>query len=835
MGSRLGIACTTFFLGGALAACGGPTAPSARDRLEAASLEPVAFVDVEGQGRLEAFRGRVPTTGASLEGRARAFLDAYAAALGLEGRLGSLPLLEVEEGASAGAGRVELGYELSGLPVLGAGVSVHLSAPGDVFFVALDLPARDDVDAREPVLSVADAERRAREHVGDPARAVLDTTLGLHAELRRGGGSTLAYRVRLAAGTGALPSVVVGASDGEILAELDDARHATREIRSARRTEDIAVATAGAFDVLSVDVAPPAGEPLAVELYDHLGTVNDWFVDRFGWDGLDGMGRTRTIAYVHFGPAPAPGDPDPALARDAGMLRGDTYFGDHAVSLSIVAHEHAHALVERLGELDGRHEAGALNESIADVFAALVTGTWAIVGRDGAVQRDLAAPASISAPTDPRDGVTLVSRPNHRSRAAGWLPTAELAATRENDWGYVHHNSSIASSALYLATQGGTHPVTLAALPGIGARRMASILWDVVRWQRLSRTASFARAREALVASCLALVRRGAPALGTELRLEHCGVLAHAFGAVGVGALDPDLDTRVGAADHCPDHFDFDEVDADRDGTPDGCEPVAPADAGAIVSSCPPSMPVSDGTWALDDASGPSTDALGLTTLHCNYRGRANDAWFVLDWRGGDTEYHAACVASEASSSLAMCSTTGRQARVVLYATQDGVEDEAEERFAMGTLVPLAEAMAGACPSPIPAGCAEPPIACPLELPAAVGGGRLLPEACPTRSGDGTFVQQICSYSQGTCGGDAGTALSLVALVVDGAGAAPIDADMCSGTAIVDRASGRDHYAPGIMARVSLQRLEARVDLPALDPWAAAFVASLDARALACP
>lgn len=124
----------------------------------------------------------------------------------------------------------------------------------------------------------------------------------------------------------------------------------------------------------------PVHDAAVNEAYDNLGITLDFFHQVFGRDSLDGRGMD-VIASVHYGQ----GYPN-AMWNGSQMLFGDgdgVHIGGFTRSLDIVAHELTHAVtqhtiagglgvVRRAGHIDLAGEAGALNESICDVFASLV-------------------------------------------------------------------------------------------------------------------------------------------------------------------------------------------------------------------------------------------------------------------------------------------------------------------------------------------------------------------------------------------------------------------------------------------------------------------------------
>jgi Zn-dependent metalloprotease len=115
--------------------------------------------------------------------------------------------------------------------------------------------------------------------------------------------------------------------------------------------------------------APPTSDTLVNEVYDHLGTVHTFFKQVFGRDlSEDAHGL---IASVHYdkkynnifwnGQQVALGDGD-------GLIYKEGAFG----SLTAIAAEMCHAVIQRTSGLVYVGESGALNQSFSDVFASLV-------------------------------------------------------------------------------------------------------------------------------------------------------------------------------------------------------------------------------------------------------------------------------------------------------------------------------------------------------------------------------------------------------------------------------------------------------------------------------
>jgi len=114
---------------------------------------------------------------------------------------------------------------------------------------------------------------------------------------------------------------------------------------------------------------PATGDPAADEAYDGLGHTHRLYAEAFGRNSIDGNGLPLD-ATVHFGQRY-----DNAFWDGKQMVFGDgdgQVFNRFTASLSVIGHELAHGVTQYSGGLAYRNQAGALNESLSDVFGALV-------------------------------------------------------------------------------------------------------------------------------------------------------------------------------------------------------------------------------------------------------------------------------------------------------------------------------------------------------------------------------------------------------------------------------------------------------------------------------
>lgn len=119
----------------------------------------------------------------------------------------------------------------------------------------------------------------------------------------------------------------------------------------------------------------PAGDAAVDEAYDGSGDTYDMYQQIYGRDSLDGNGMQLT-STVHYrqgydnafwnGQQMAYGDGDEDLPED------ERLFNRFTKSLDVIGHELTHGVIQFSANLVYQNQSGALNESFADVFGALV-------------------------------------------------------------------------------------------------------------------------------------------------------------------------------------------------------------------------------------------------------------------------------------------------------------------------------------------------------------------------------------------------------------------------------------------------------------------------------
>ena len=260
---------------------------------------------------------------------------------------------------------------------------------------------------------------------------------------------------------------------------------------------------------------PPSADAAVNQAFDGLGETFAFFWDAFSRAGVDGAGGTLE-ATVHYGEKY-----DNAFWNGERMVFGDgdgEVFTGFTGSLSVIAHELGHGVVEAGGGLEYQGQSGALNESVADVFGALTEqhaqgqtageASWLIGAGIFTEAVQGVALRSMKAPGTAYDDDVLGRDPQPAHMR-------DYVATNEDNGG-VHINSGIPNKAFELVAT---------ALGGHAWERAGRIWYLTVTGGTLSRTAGFA-------AFAAATTQTAQREYGEDS--EEVAAVRTAWGAVGV-------------------------------------------------------------------------------------------------------------------------------------------------------------------------------------------------------------------------------------------------------------------------------------------------------------
>ncbi|MPT26033.1 MAG: M4 family peptidase [Achromobacter sp.] len=249
-----------------------------------------------------------------------------------------------------------------------------------------------------------------------------------------------------------------------------------------RAVHDAANTTALPGKLVRAEGERASGDAAVDEAYDRLGATYRLFRDVYQRDSIDGAGMPL-VGSVHYGD-----DYDNAFWNGTQMVFGDgdgEVFNRFTVAVDIVGHELTHGVIDSEAALAYQGQSGALNESLCDVFGALVKqyslgqtareADW-LVGAGLFLPRLQArALRSMAEPGSAYDDPVLGKDPQP-AHMRDYVDTP-----RDN--GGVHINSGIPNRAFHLAA---------IALKGAAWEVAGRIWYDTLRDKRLRHDADFA-------------------------------------------------------------------------------------------------------------------------------------------------------------------------------------------------------------------------------------------------------------------------------------------------------------------------------------------------------
>lgn len=370
---------------------------------------------------------------------------------------------------------------VNGVPVHGGQVLAHFDAAGELYAMTSRTRAVPLAFDTTPDVSVAKATEITRQRLGHVGQADVSPRLEIHSNNDR---PRLVYAVTslvdnvnrwktvIDAKTGRVVQHFVDHQEGKVAASGTDLLGKKRNFTAwgaggmnymidvstpyDSGTEDPVNVASPYGDTAILDLANTEGsavyhvtsgsvssgwDPAAVSAMHNVQGAYRYFLDTHGRAGIDGN-NGNLFAYIHLGV-----NVDNAFWNGNAMVLGDggSVFSNLAACYDVVGHEMAHGVIASTANLIYQNQSGALNESFADFFGAMVEGGDWILGEDCTV----ASPGFLRSMSNPHQG--LSSQPAHMSEFA-YLPN-----TADGDHGGVHVNSGIPNRAAYLLTEGLTN------------------------------------------------------------------------------------------------------------------------------------------------------------------------------------------------------------------------------------------------------------------------------------------------------------------------------------------------------------------------------------------
>ncbi|MHC1754042.1 MAG: M4 family metallopeptidase [Methanosarcina sp.] len=423
---------------------------------------------------------------------ARRFLAETRGLLDMPGELDEQLEVSALETDNKGFHHVSFYQILNGLPVFEGSVQVHINSRGEVVAYK-DYRVTDIGISLEPEIKEQSAVEIALKDIGTKVNVEkTEAKLLLYRDQKKQ--LHLAWEVELlVAGELGARYYFIDAHTGQLLYKFAQIRNLL--FRKTYTAHNEAVLPG---ELLLEDEQTTSDE-VALSAHEKVALAYEYYRDLFGRDSFDGEGA-KLVSTVHF------------RQNYNNASWSDYYkqliFGDGdgfrwkplAFVLDIVAHEFTHAVSSHTARFVYSEEAGALDESFADVFAVLISNgdpimDWEIgegvytPNYTGDALRDLSTPSKYG-------------QPDHMDNFIH-LDPGELPDPDKNDNGYLHYNSGIPNKVAHLIIEGGTHygiPVE-----GISRQKAEQIYYLALSAYLNSSTPSrwtFEQARYALLNAC---------------------------------------------------------------------------------------------------------------------------------------------------------------------------------------------------------------------------------------------------------------------------------------------------------------------------------------------
>jgi len=440
-----------------------------------------------------------------------------------------------------------------GVPVWGGEAIVHLGQDGALASVTDDLVPNvvvnptPDLTADEAAEVAAAAAGGWERETGDPA-----------AELwvyRLDGADHLTWRVQLhqldGSAAEALPVLFVDAHDGAVLWGYDNLQRTTcsgttnfygavsvdcLKSGSSYYPEDSTdllgayswgsgTSTIGYVSSTSTTFGTTTATKNTIEAYYVEQKVYDYYKSTFGRNGIDGAGGPAAVTSHGYNLITTTANYSRSYVNaywdPTGLYMvygaGDGVNSKSLTTLDIGGHETTHGVTQYEANLTYSGESGALDESISDIFGAMVersvegesASTW-IMGEE------------TWTPTVAGDGLRYLDDPAADGYSEDYYSSAVTPADDP------HYASGIGNLAFYLLSEGGTHPSgkSTTAVTGIGADE-ASQIWYLALTSYMTSSTTYSGARTATLSA--------ASALYGSTSTEYSQV-QNAWAAVGVGS-----------------------------------------------------------------------------------------------------------------------------------------------------------------------------------------------------------------------------------------------------------------------------------------------------------
>lgn len=185
-------------------------------------------------------------------------------------------------------------------------------------------------------------------------------------------------------------------------------------------------------------------DPTAVSAHYNADVAFEYFRNTFNRNSINGQGGT-IISIINVADPDDGGGFDNAFWNGKAMFYGNgrDAFQPFAGALDVGGHEMSHGVIQNTANLEYRYQSGAINESFADIFGAMIDRDDWLLAED-IVNTQFFPSGAMRDMQNPNNGATGLGQ-------NGWQPKDMTEYyTGDQDNGGVHINSGIPNRAFYL-------------------------------------------------------------------------------------------------------------------------------------------------------------------------------------------------------------------------------------------------------------------------------------------------------------------------------------------------------------------------------------------------
>jgi bacillolysin len=249
--------------------------------------------------------------------------------------------------------------------------------------------------------------------------------------------------------------------------------------------------------------------PTAVSAHTNASVCYDYYLSKFNRNSLNASGG-NIISVINIADEDGKGmDNAYWNGQFMGYGNGRDGFKPLAGALDVAGHEMTHGVVENTAKLEYRNQSGALNESFADIFGALIDRDDWTLGED-VVKSNVFPSGALRSLENPNQGGK--NDPGYQPKTMAQYEY--LRDTPSEDNGGVHINSGIPNYAFY----------RFATASGMNKDKAEKVYYRVLT-NYLTRTSKFVDLRLAVVQSAKDLYGDGQEFAAAKAAFDAVGIL----------------------------------------------------------------------------------------------------------------------------------------------------------------------------------------------------------------------------------------------------------------------------------------------------------------------